>query len=74
MVQLKNVDKVTQKLDRDHIEYSIFSQITGEPTDLMIEKGVEQYKGGINFLTLMRWKSNRFYESHWGCNHKWTRN
>ena len=44
MVELKNVDKVVQKLDQDHIECSVFSQITGEPTDLMIEKGVEQYR------------------------------
>lgn len=44
MVELKNVEKVTKKLQSENIEYSVFSKITGEPTDLMIDEGVKQYQ------------------------------
>ena len=38
------VNKLTDYLDELDIEYVIFNDITGEPTDVMIESGVQAYK------------------------------
>lgn len=38
------VNKLTGYLDELNIEYVIFNDITGEPTDVMIENGVNAYK------------------------------
>lgn len=44
MVKLGNTKLVTDILDKNKIEYSIYDQITGEPTDKMIESGVKIYR------------------------------
>lgn len=44
MIKLHNLDKVTEVLDRAGIAYSVFPGIGGEPTDTMIEAGLNQYK------------------------------
>lgn len=44
MINLGNCAKVEEALKNQNVEYTIYSAITGEPTDLMIEKGLEQYK------------------------------
>ena len=44
MVSLGNVKMLTEILDEEKICYEIYSDINGEPTDLMIEKGVGIYK------------------------------
>ncbi len=44
MIKLHNLDKVTEVLDRAGIAYSVFSGIGGEPTDTMIEDGLNRYK------------------------------
>lgn len=44
MVKLKNLDLVTQVLDRVGVSYSVYSGIGGEPTDTMISLGLAQYK------------------------------
>lgn len=43
MVKLGNTKLVTDILDKNKIEYSIYDQITGEPTDKMIETGLGIY-------------------------------
>ena len=44
MITLGNCEKLEVALKNQNIEYSIYSDINGEPTDVMIEKGLEQYK------------------------------
>lgn len=44
MIQLGNCAKVEEALKSQGVDYSIYSDITGEPTDTMIEKGLLQYK------------------------------
>lgn len=44
MIELGNCAKVEQALRSQEVEYTIYSDIAGEPTDVMIEKGLEQYK------------------------------
>lgn len=44
MIQLGNCEKVENALKNQGIEYTIYSEITGEPTDVMIENGLKQYK------------------------------
>ncbi|MDO5292058.1 MAG: iron-containing alcohol dehydrogenase [bacterium] len=51
MVKVGNVDKVTKILDELSIAYAVYSDITGEPTDTMIEGGLQKYKEeGCDFL------------------------
>lgn len=44
MVRLGNCKKVEVILEELAIEYEIFSDITGEPNDVMIEEGLKAYK------------------------------
>lgn len=44
MVSLGNVKMLTNILEEEKIYYKIYSDINGEPTDLMVEKGVEIFK------------------------------
>lgn len=44
MEKVGNVAKVTKILDELSIEYAIYTDITGEPTDVMIEGGLKVYK------------------------------
>ncbi|AOR23306.1 iron-containing alcohol dehydrogenase [Clostridium taeniosporum] len=51
MVELGNVQVVLDTLDKENIDYFIYDDINGEPTDVMIEKGVDLYKKETcNFL------------------------
>jgi len=51
MEKIGNVGTLTKLLDDLFINYTVYSDITGEPTDKMIEKGVEVYKeNGCDFL------------------------
>ncbi|MDO5519443.1 MAG: iron-containing alcohol dehydrogenase [bacterium] len=51
MVKVGNVDKVTKILEELSIAYAVYSEITGEPTDTMIEGGLQTYKEeGCDFL------------------------
>ncbi len=51
MIDLGNCAKVEEALVSQGIAYTVYSEISGEPTDLMIEKGLEQYKEeGCDFL------------------------
>ena len=43
MIDLGNCAKVEEALKSQGIEYTIYSEIAGEPTDVMIEKGLAQY-------------------------------
>lgn len=43
MIDLRNCAKVEQALKNQNVEYTIYSEIAGEPTDKMIAKGLEQY-------------------------------
>lgn len=38
------VDKVTAVLEEAEIAYAVFAEITGEPTDVMIDEGMQVYK------------------------------
>lgn len=54
MIQLGNCEKVENALKNRGIEYTIYSEIVGEPTDVMIENGLEQYKKeGCDFLVAL---------------------
>lgn len=54
MIDLGNCAKVENALKSQGVEYTIYSDIEGEPTDVMIEKGLEQYKTeGCDFLVAL---------------------
>lgn len=54
MMELGNCAKVEEVLKSQKIEYTIYSEIAGEPTDVMIEKGLAQYKEeGCDFLVAL---------------------
>lgn len=54
MIQLGNCAKVEQALKNQGVAYIIYSGITGEPTDVMIEAGLKQYKEeGCDFLVAL---------------------
>ncbi len=44
MVKLGNVDKVKAVLTKQDVEFTEYTDITGEPTDTMVEAGVRKYK------------------------------
>ena len=44
MVKLKNLDRVTEVLDKAGVAYSVYDGVGGEPTDIMIVKGLEIYQ------------------------------
>lgn len=44
MVQLKNLDKVTDVLKKAGIPFHVYSEILGEPTDTMVEGGLAAYR------------------------------
>lgn len=51
MVKLGNAKLVTNILDDKGVEYAIYDGITGEPTDVMISKGLDIYNAeGCDFL------------------------
>lgn len=43
MIELGNCAKVEQALKTQNVEYTIYSEIAGEPTDKMIAEGLKQY-------------------------------
>ncbi len=51
MVQLGNCQKVENALKNKNIDYVVYAEINGEPTDKMIKKGLALYKeSGCDFL------------------------
>ncbi len=44
MIELGNCAKIETALKNQSIAYSVYSEVTGEPTDVMIEKGLKMYK------------------------------
>lgn len=44
MIELGNCAKIETALKNQGIAYSVYSEVTGEPTDVMIEKGLKMYK------------------------------
>ena len=44
MVKLGNVKLVTDILDQNGQQYSVYSDVTGEPTDKMVDAGLQIYK------------------------------
>lgn len=54
MIQLGNCAKVEAALKNQGVEYAIYSEIVGEPTDIMIENGLKLYKEeGCDFLVAL---------------------
>ncbi len=54
MIDLGNCAKVENALKSQGVEYAIYSEIAGEPTDVMIEKGLALYKEeGCDFLVAL---------------------
>ena len=54
MIQLGNCAKVETDLKNQGIDYAIYSEIVGEPTDTMIENGLKVYKeNGCDFLVAL---------------------
>lgn len=54
MIDLGNCAKVEVALKNQGVDYTIYSEIAGEPTDTMIEKGLQQYrKEGCDFLVAL---------------------
>ena len=53
MIKLGNLDQVTKVLDKAEVAYSVYDGIGGEPTDVMIEKGLELYEeAGLKVIGL----------------------
>ena len=51
VVRLECFEKLTAILEKGGVEYTVFSGITGEPTDKMIEAGLDVYKSsGCDFI------------------------
>ena len=51
MIDLGNCAKVETALKDQGIAYTVYSEIVGEPTDIMIENGLKQYREeGCDFL------------------------
>lgn len=51
MVKLGNVKLVTDILDANNQEYAVYDNVTGEPTDKMVEEGLDVYQNeGCDFL------------------------
>lgn len=51
MIKLGNLERVTRVLEEHRIAYSVYSDITGEPTDTMVEGGCRAYReSGCDFL------------------------
>lgn len=51
MVKLGNCAKVEEALKGQGVAYAVFSGVTGEPTDTMVEAGLKAYReGGCDFL------------------------
>ena len=44
MISLGNCEKVENALKNQGIEYAIYSDVTGEPTNIMVDNGVKVYK------------------------------
>lgn len=54
MIDLGNCAKVESALKNEGIDYVIYSDITGEPTDVMIDGGVKVYKeNGCDFIVAL---------------------
>ena len=54
MIQLGNCAKVEAALKNQGIAYSIYAEISGEPTDEMIQKGLKMYQEeGCDFLVAL---------------------
>ncbi|MBR1441589.1 MAG: iron-containing alcohol dehydrogenase, partial [Lachnospiraceae bacterium] len=54
MIKLGNCEKVEAALKKAGVSYSIFSGITGEPTDKMVEEGLAIYrKESCDFLVAL---------------------
>lgn len=54
MIQLGNCAKVEAALKNQGVEYTIYSEIVGEPTDTMIENGLKLYnEEGCDFLVAL---------------------
>lgn len=54
MIQLGNAGKVEEALKNQGIEYAIYADIAGEPTDIMIENGLKVYREeGCDFLVAL---------------------
>ena len=54
MVKLHNLDRVTEALEKAGISYSVYDGIGGEPTDVMIDKGLLIYQQeGCDFLVAL---------------------
>ena len=51
MIRLGNCARVEEALKSQKVDYAVFSGVTGEPTDKMVEAGLKAYKeSGCDFL------------------------
>lgn len=54
MIQLGNCKKVENALKNQGVAYTIYSEVVGEPTDIMVENGLKLYKEeGCDFLVAL---------------------
>ena len=54
MIQLGNCKKVENALKNQGVAYTIYSEVVGEPTDIMVENGLNLYKEeGCDFLVAL---------------------
>ena len=68
MIDLGNCAKVEKALTNQGIEYSIYSDICGEPTDTMIEKGLQIYKDeNCDFLVALGGGNNFSRYNKFSC-------
>lgn len=54
MIQLGNCEKVENALKNQGVAYTIYSEVVGEPTDIMVENGLKLYREeGCDFLVAL---------------------
>jgi alcohol dehydrogenase class IV len=44
MIKLDSISNITNLLDKLEVNYSIYHDVNGEPTDVMVNNGIKQYK------------------------------
>ncbi|SCL90399.1 iron-containing alcohol dehydrogenase [Sporanaerobacter sp. PP17-6a] len=51
VIKFGSIKKLTNLLDKIGIKYETYSEINGEPTDIMVDKGIKKYKeNGCDFI------------------------
>lgn len=44
MVKLGSINNVTNLLEKNNVKFSVYHEVNGEPTDIMVDNGIKKYK------------------------------